>query len=43
MLETFVIFVLLLCAIEACIRFRRISKVVRSVDALNELGRKRLP
>jgi hypothetical protein len=43
MLETFILFAVLLCVIEAFIRLRRINRILRCVDALNELGRKRLP
>jgi hypothetical protein len=42
-LETLIVFVVLLLILEAVFRFRRLNRIVNSADALNELGRKRLP
>ena len=43
MLEIFIVFAVLLLVIEAVIRYRRNQRILRGVDALNDLGRRRLP
>jgi hypothetical protein len=43
MLETFALFAVLLIVFEAVVQYRRQRRILRSPQALDSLGRRRLP